>query len=110
MKFKIGILLPRSEMFPTLALDFLNGCKLAFKNSLADGMSPDFIVEGIGNATDSSLLKIAEKFILQEEVDITLAFCGSFYLTDLIRIFDSYKKPLIHIDLGRFFLYRGAKL
>ena len=100
MELKIGILLPRSEMFPTLALDFLNGCKLAFKNSMPDGMSQNFIVEGIGNATDSSLLKIAEKFILQEDVDITLAFCGSFYLTDLIQIFNSYKKPLIRIDLG----------
>lgn len=100
MELKIGILLPRSEMFPTLALDFLNGCKLAFKKSLPDTMHPNFIVEGVGNATDSSLLKIAEKFILQENVDITLAFCGSFYLADLIQIFDNYKKPLIRIDLG----------
>ncbi len=94
------MLLPRSEMFPTLALDFLNGCKLAITNSMPDGIDPKFIVEGIGNATDSSLLKIAEKFILQEVVDITLAFCGSSNLTDLIQIFDNYKKPLIRIDLG----------
>ena len=108
MILKIGILLPRSEMFPTLALDFLNGCKLAFKNSLPSSCTPTFIVEGIGAGADTSMLKIAEKLLLQENVDITIAFCGSTHLTGLVTIFDSYKKPLIHVDLGGFVLSDGS--
>lgn len=100
MDLKIGILLPRSDMFPTLAMDFLNGLKLAFENSSAQGTPPQFIVEGVGNAVDPGLLKTAEKLILQEDVDLTIAFCGYNNLTELVSIFNNYKKPLIRIDLG----------
>ena len=107
MTLNIGILLPQSEMYPTLALDFLNGCKLALKNSLPDGIEPNFSIEVIGNAAEESLLKIAEKLVLQEEVDITLAFCGSRHLNEFISIFGNYKKPLIRIDLGGGVLTKG---
>jgi len=99
MGLKIGLLLPRSDMFPTLALDFLNGLKLSLKSSDSANL-PQFIIEGIGNAADNSLLKVAEKMILQEDVDITISFCGIFKLKELVAIFNSYKKPLIHLDLG----------
>lgn len=99
MGLKIGLLLPRSDMFPTLALDFLNGLKLTLKSSDSANL-PQFIIEGIGNAADNSLLKVAEKMILQEDVDITISFCGIFKLKELVAIFNSYKKPLIHLDLG----------
>ena len=100
MTINVGILLPRSEMYPTLALDFLNGCKLALKNSLPEGMKPNFIIEVTGTATEESLLKIAEKLVLQDEVDITIAFCGNLHLNEFVNIFSNYKKPLIRIDLG----------
>jgi ABC-type branched-subunit amino acid transport system substrate-binding protein len=87
-------------MFPTLALDFLNGLKLAFENSGKENFVPEFIVESVGNATGKSLLDAAEKMILQEEVDLTISFCSVFNLKELVSIFDAYKKPLIHIDLG----------
>ncbi len=100
MNLKIGVLLPRSDMFPTLAMDFLNGLKLSLGQSLPEHVVPEYIVESIGNAVDESLLKTAEKLILQEDVTLTLAFCGNNQLTEFITIFNSYKKPLIHIDLG----------
>jgi len=100
MELKIGILIPRSDMFPTLGLDLMNGLKLAFENSGREGMNPNFIVEGIGNAAGPSLLKVAEKMILQDGVAMVLGFCGSHQLAELVTIFNNYKKPLIHIDLG----------
>ena len=100
MGLKIGLLLPRSDMFPTLALDFLNGLKLLFNKSDTNINFPQFFIEGIGNATDDSLLRIAEKMILQEDVDLTISFCSIFKLKELVAIFNSYKKPLIHLDLG----------
>jgi branched-chain amino acid transport system substrate-binding protein len=100
MELKIGILFPRSDMFPTLALDFLNGLKLSFKTFGGDLFIPKLLIESVGNATGKSLLQIAEKMILQEEVTLTISFCGIFNLKELAGIFIAYKKPLIHIDLG----------
>lgn len=84
-------------MFPILGLDVMNGLKIALKKN---DITPNFIVEGIGTAADDSLLKLAEKFLLQENVDITIAFCGNNKLKQLVSLFDNYKKPLIRLDLG----------
>ncbi|APG64953.1 hypothetical protein LPB136_06095 [Tenacibaculum todarodis] len=98
MSIKVGILIPRSDMFPTLGKDFINGLSLAFNKE--DAVNITYIIEGVGNATDESVLRIAEKFILQEQVDITLGFCGSNLLERIIKLYDSYKEPFIHLDLG----------
>ncbi|WP_111706665.1 ABC transporter substrate-binding protein [Lutibacter citreus] len=100
MSYKIALLLPRSDMFPSLALDFLNGLKQVLNSTNNNNIFPNLIIEGIGNATNDSLLRIAEKMILQENVDLTISFCGINHLKELTNIFNSYKKPLIHIDLG----------
>lgn len=100
MELKIGILLPRSDMFPTLALDFLNGLKLVLKNAERHSSVPKYIVEGIGNASNDTLLRTAEKMILQEQVDVCISFCSEFKLEEMVNMFNAYKKPLIHVDLG----------
>lgn len=100
MEIKIGILLPRSDMFPTLASDFLNGVKLALKSSFMEDIIPKFIIESIGNATGETVLRAAEKMILQEDTNVILSFCSIFKLKELAGIFNAYKKPLIHLDLG----------
>lgn len=87
-------------MFPTLARDFLNGLNLSFKG-LEDGQTPpDLRVEGIGSATGEIAVRAAERMVLQENVDLTLSFCGTHGLGSLTQFFDSYKKPLVHLDLG----------
>ncbi len=98
MSLKIGVMVPRSDMYPALGMDFLNGVKLALAES---GMpEPQFFVEGIGNATDKTLIKTAEKLVLQEDVDITLSFCSYFILNELVDLYNSYQKLLLHVDLG----------
>lgn len=86
-------------MFPTLAKDFLNGLKLAISDNSPE-IDPEFVIEGIGNASDDSIVQKAEKLLLQEDVDITISFCSIFFLNQLRNVFDSYKKPLIFVDLG----------
>ncbi|MAL61271.1 MAG: hypothetical protein CMC14_14625 [Flavobacteriaceae bacterium] len=100
MNTKIGLLLPRSDMFPTLAGDILNGLKLVFKKKMDVAYTPSFIIEGTGNAADDSIIQKAEKLLLQEDVDLTIAFCSIFKLKELEGVFTAYKKPLLHIDLG----------
>lgn len=99
MEIKIAVLLPRSDMFPTLAMDFLNGLKLSLKNS-GTYIKPQFLIEGIGNGSDKSFLKTAEKMILQEDADLVISFCSIYLLEELSSLFTNYKKPLIHVDLG----------
>lgn len=87
-------------MFPTLARDILNGIKLELKKKIEVEKIPSFIMEGTGNAADDSIIQKAEKLLLQEDVDLTIAFCSIFKLKELIDVFTAYKKPLIHIDIG----------
>lgn len=62
--------------------------------------TPELLIESIGNACGDSVLKTAEKMILQENVDLTVSFCSIHNLKDLVSIFSAYKKNLIHLDLG----------
>ncbi len=94
---KIALLLPTSDMFPTLGRDFLNGFKLVPNQK---GENFKFIIESIGKAADDEVLKIADKLLLQEEVDLTISFCSVFQLEDLVIKFGQYKSPLIFVDLG----------
>jgi|GEM_PF-3032726 len=99
MSPKIVFLVPRSDMFPTLALDFLNGFKLATRD--AEGtVNFSILVESVGLASEESMLKTCEKLILQEDIDMAVSFCGTNILPELVTIFNSYKKPLLRVDLG----------
>lgn len=100
MKQRIGILLPRSDMYSTLARDFMNGLKLFLNGKESLKGQIEFVIESVGTASDDTVIKTAEKQLLQEEVDLTLAFCGNSLLDQLVDLFTGYKKPLIHIDLG----------
>lgn len=99
MEIKAGVLLARSDMFPKLAMDFLNGFKLAFKAVNTD-CNPKLLIESIGNATDDELLQRIEKLILQENVDVIVSFCSFFMIDKLTAIANSYQKPIIHVSLG----------
>jgi branched-chain amino acid transport system substrate-binding protein len=87
-------------MYPTLGMDLLNGLKLAFTNSENFDSLPTFIIENIGVAADDEVLKNAEKMILQENVDLTIAFCGVHKLKELAAFHNNYQRPLIHLDIG----------
>ncbi|HPF12563.1 MAG TPA: ABC transporter substrate-binding protein [Flavobacteriaceae bacterium] len=100
MELKIGILPPRSDMFPSLGKNLLDGFKLGTTDLDPAQFSFQFRIEGIGNAADDGTIRTAEKMILQEEVDVLLSFCSSYILERMVSVFDAYQKPLIHIDLG----------
>jgi len=108
MGLKIGILLPKSDMFPALGLNLLNGINLSLKIN-ASKLDPQFIVEGVGNAADDSILKIIDKLILQESIDLLIGFFSISRLKELTPKINSYKIPFIHIDLGGSILKKECK-
>ena len=60
MSFKIGILLPKLDIFPSLELDFLNGLKQVLNNLNKGNNVPTLIIESIGNAASDFLIKITK--------------------------------------------------
>lgn len=95
---RIYLLLPRSNMFPTLGNDFIKGLKLAFEAQ--SKVTPEFVVESIGNGTDLNIVQRAEKYLLEDSIDIAIGFAGIEVIPSLIERFDAYQKPFIHVDLG----------
>ncbi len=86
-------------MYPALASDFMKGIRQPIKGQdLRERY--EFLVEGVGTASDETVLKSAEKLLLQEDVDIVFAFCSQSLLDKMVNMFDAYKKPLVHLDLG----------
>ena len=100
MEVRIGVLLPRSDMFPRLSIDFLNGVKLPFKLAVSQNYTPKFCIESIGNATDANLLQRMEQMILQDETDVIICFCSYFMIEELVKIANAYEKPIVHVSLG----------
>ena len=60
MSFKIGILQPKSDMFPSLELDILNGLKQVLNHPNKGNNIPILIIESIGNATNDFHIKITK--------------------------------------------------
>lgn len=93
-------MLPRSDMFPMLAKDFLDTLELSLKQEGGQNIVPEFYIESIGNAAGNKVAQFAEKMLVQNNPDLVVAFCGHANLNELICVFNAYKKPLIHADLG----------
>lgn len=98
MKLKIGLLCPRSDMFPTLGKDLLNGLKLSFGKYELE--SPDFIIESIGTGSEDDVLNKAEKLILERDVNVLIGFAGFKVIEQLMQLSVNYEVPFFHLDLG----------
>ena len=94
----IYLLIPRSNMFPTMGQDFIKGLSFAFEQY--NNEKPTFIIESIGNGTDEAIIQQVEKKLLEDAFDLALGFCGKELVNGLVQLFDAYQKPFIHTDLG----------
>lgn len=101
---KIGIIIPRSQLFPLVGLQFTNGLDLAVKQS--NNQQIQYIIEDGGNAADNDeILGKANKLLLQDRVDAVIAYTGPKTHESLCRLFDQYKKILILADWGASITY-----
>ncbi|WP_298288282.1 hypothetical protein [uncultured Lutibacter sp.] len=60
MSFKVEILLPKSDMFPSLELNFLNGLEQALNHPNNGNNIPTLIIESIGNTSNHFHIKITK--------------------------------------------------
>jgi len=92
---KIGVFLPHSKQHPTLSKDFINGLRLALPYD-------DFklCIEGIGFGNNpEQVINIAQKFVNQEQVDLTTGILGHRGLEDILDYFTNTEETILYSDL-----------
>ena len=97
---RIGILLPRSTLFPSLGLDILNGIKYFLKKQkLSDEVK--LITDNIGfGVNEQEVYSKTEKMLLQEDVDMVI-LCADTKITEMLQpLFTASNKILLAVNFG----------
>jgi branched-chain amino acid transport system substrate-binding protein len=98
MFIRIGVLLPRSTDYPSIGFDILDGLRSYFKQA---GKEVQFISENIGYGDDSALnYSRAEKLILQDEVQLVIAYSNPRNAEPFYSLSNSTQRPFILLDAG----------
>jgi branched-chain amino acid transport system substrate-binding protein len=96
---RIGILTPRSTLYPTISFDILNGLKAGFAQLNLNDFT--LFTENIGFGTDESdIYTKAEKMILGDNVDVVIACCDSRIASMLQPLFAAAGKLLLVTNMG----------
>jgi branched-chain amino acid transport system substrate-binding protein len=99
MSYRIGVLLPRSTDYPSIGFDILDGVRCYFKQISKNEIQ--FISENIGFGEDAALnYAKAEKLILQDEVDMIIAYSNPKNAEPLYLLAETTQKPFIFLDAG----------
>jgi branched-chain amino acid transport system substrate-binding protein len=97
---RVGILLPRSTLFPSLGLDILDGIKqyLKYQNIFED---IKFLIENIGfGIEEPEIYSKAEKLVLQEDVDMVIV-CADTVISEMLQpLFTASNKILLVVNFG----------
>ncbi len=101
--FKIGILLPRSTVYPLIGYDFLDG----FKTYLIEfGLNDkvEVTTENIGFGLDEAeVYSKNEELILKNNADIVIAFIDGRYAEMLQPLYFATGKILILVNMGAYY-------
>ncbi|MCM0668837.1 ABC transporter substrate-binding protein [Flavobacterium tyrosinilyticum] len=91
---KIGILIPKSQQYPSLDKDFIRGLKL-------NNLNVKFFVESIGVGADEKLIidKI-QKLNFQEDVSIIIGFMGHCNMSEVYNYASNNDILFLAADLG----------
>lgn len=96
---RIGILTPRSTLYPTMGFDILNGLKAGFGQFNLSDIT--LITENIGFGTDEpEIYTKAEKLILSDNADVVIACCDSRMAAMLQPLFAAAGKLLLVTNMG----------
>jgi branched-chain amino acid transport system substrate-binding protein len=97
---RIGMLTPRSTLYPTMGFDILNGLKTGFAQlNLSDHVS--LITDNIGFGTDEAeIYTKAEKMLLGDNADMVIACCDSRIAAMLQPLFTAADKLLLVTNPG----------
>ncbi len=97
---RIGILLPRSTLFPSLGLDILNGLKEQLKQQqVFDDIK--LVTDNIGfGIEEQEIYTKAEKMLLQDDADVVI-LCADTGITEMLQpLFTATNKILLVVNFG----------
>jgi branched-chain amino acid transport system substrate-binding protein len=98
MSIHIGVLLPRSTEYPAMGFDLLDGLRLNLKRL---GIDAKLHTENIGFGEDTELNHSrAEKLVLEEDVQLIIAYATSLNAEALYGFAASTNKPILFLDAG----------
>lgn len=97
MSITIGILIPRSDIYPTFPQHIIKGIKLAFENA---GINVQFKIEDIGKGVIPDVVLAKANELIMQDVDITIAYAGKKVLDNLKSLFKNSKKPLVLLGMA----------
>jgi branched-chain amino acid transport system substrate-binding protein len=97
---RIGILTPRSTLYPAMGFDILNGLKAGFTHH-SPGNDFVLVTDNIGFGTDEAeIYTKAEKMLLGDNADIVIACCDSRVAAMLQPLFAAAGKLLLVTNPG----------
>jgi branched-chain amino acid transport system substrate-binding protein len=92
---KIGVLLPQSKAYPSIAKDFMNGLKLSLDESY------ECKIEGIGLGNDQKIvINAIQKLSSQETVDLSTGLIGHYNTNEVLDFIEGLEETFIYSDLG----------
>lgn len=97
---RIGVLLPRSSLFPAFGLDILNGIKSCLKHY---GIFDEFklLTDNIGfGIEEAEIYTKAERLLLQEDADIVMVVADNNIAELLEPLFTTSNKLLLMVNMG----------
>ncbi len=99
MPLKFGLLLPRSTDYPAMGFDMLEGLRAGLQQvGLPD---TQVVTENIGFGEDESAnYAKAERLLLQEDVQVMVAYCNAANAAPLYQLAASVRRPFIFLDAG----------
>ncbi|MCU0324301.1 MAG: ABC transporter substrate-binding protein [Spirosomaceae bacterium] len=96
----IGILNPRSTLYPSIGFDILNGLKAGIKKCGFD-KEIAFVTENIGFGIDEAeIFAKAEKMLLEHNADAVIAYCDVRIAELLQPMFTATNKLLVVVNPG----------
>lgn len=91
---KIGILIPKSQQYPTLDRDFMRGLKL-------NNLNVKFYVESIGiGADDKMIIEKIQKLNFQEDISIMIGLFGHYNISEVYHYTSKNDILLLVADTG----------
>lgn len=97
---RIGVLMPRSSLFPSLGLDILNGLKQSLKlQGIFDEIK--LLTDNIGfGIEEPEIYTKAERMLLQEDTDIVIV-CADVRIGEMLQpLFTASNKILMMVHFG----------
>jgi branched-chain amino acid transport system substrate-binding protein len=97
---KVGVLLPRSSLFPALGIDLLKGIKTGAA-ALFPTLELQFVTDNIGFGTnEQDIYTRSEKMLLQDDVAVVVAIADTRIAEILQPMFTASNKILLMVNFG----------